>query len=584
MPYVIATVAVLLLTALVAAGLVVVARRHREISGSNWFAAVMVTVFLWSVIYALQLSSTDPTQVLRWHTLKYVPVIALPYAWFAFTMAYSGHTRFLSRRWLVGLALVPTISLVLVLTNDVHHVFWTARTPTGEFGAPGDVNGPGFWLHAVYSYTLILVGTLSIGWSFIRARTLYRGQTAILIAATFLPWIANALHLLEWLPLSDLDPTPVALAVTGLLFVVAVHYYRFLDLVPVAWELARDVAIEDMADGAIVLDVRNRIIDLNSTATTIFGFSRADATGRPLEDVSAVCVELVETDTSTSELETFVDHEWRYYELQRSPLSTTGGRHVGHLITLHDITERKTREQRLEVQNRLLRHNLRNDLNVVLGYLELLDETLDDDDQREFLHRATNKGETLLQRSEKSRRLGKLIDRQIQLETVTLACLLDETLAICCDRFPDVELTTTLPSDLHVLADDGLTFVVLELVENAAEHTDGDCHVEISATATDDGVELRIADDGPGIPPHEQAVLASGRETPLEHSTGIGLWLVRWMVTRYGGSVRIEDNEPRGSIVVLSLNRTEPTEKTLTAPPGSDVVGGRSEQRRDADE
>ncbi|WP_177197658.1 histidine kinase N-terminal 7TM domain-containing protein [Halogranum rubrum] len=584
MPYVIATVAVLLLTALVAAGLVVVARRHREISGSNWFAAVMVSVFLWSIIYALQVSSTDPTQVLRWHTLKYVPVIALPYAWFAFTMAYSGHTRFLSRRWLVGLALVPTISLVLVLTNDVHHVFWTARTPTGEFGAPGDVNGPGFWLHAVYSYTLILVGTLSIGWSFIRARTLYRGQTAILIVATFLPWVANALHLLDWLPLSSLDPTPVALAATGVLFLVAIHYYRFLDLVPVAWELARDVAIEDMADGAIVLDVRNRIIDLNSTATTIFGFSRADATGRPLEDVSAVCVELVETDTSTSELETFVDHKWRYYELQRSPLSTTGGRHVGHLITLHDITERKTREQRLEVQNRLLRHNLRNDLNVVLGYLELLDETLDDSTQREYLRRAHSKSTSLLNRGEKSRRLGTLLDRQIRPSEMDAVPVIERTVAICHDRFPDTTITTDLPETVSVLCDDGLDFVVLELVENAVEHTDGSCHIEITSTVGDDGVELRIADDGPGIPPHEQAVLDRGRETPLEHSTGIGLWLVRWLVVRYGGSIHIEDNEPRGSIVVLSLKRADTPETTSTVSPGVGVAGSRSDECRDANE
>jgi sensor histidine kinase regulating citrate/malate metabolism len=62
-----------------------------------------------------------------------------------------------------------------------------------------------------------------------------------------------------------------------------------------------------------------------------------------------------------------------------------------------------------------------------------------------------------------------------------------------------------------------------------------------------------VADDGPGIPELEQHVIESGTETPLNHSLGVGLWVMEWVATTLGGELTIADNEPRGSVVTFQL-------------------------------
>jgi signal transduction histidine kinase len=102
---------------------------------------------------------------------------------------------------------------------------------------------------------------------------------------------------------------------------------------------------------------------------------------------------------------------------------------------------------------------------------------------------------------------------------------------------------------------------VQELVENANTHTDSE--IRVSADPTDDGfVDLRVADDGPGIARQERAVIEKGRETALEHGSGVGLWLVAWAVREYGGTVEFADRED-GTTVVVRL----PGERTETETP-----------------
>ncbi|MFB6132899.1 MAG: sensor histidine kinase [Halanaeroarchaeum sp.] len=97
---------------------------------------------------------------------------------------------------------------------------------------------------------------------------------------------------------------------------------------------------------------------------------------------------------------------------------------------------------------------------------------------------------------------------------------------------------------------------IAELLDNAVEHNDRPHpSVDVGMDVTDDSVAVMVADDGPGIPEHERAVLREGEETPLVHGSGLGLWLVYWIVTMNGGRLEIEDNEPRGTVVRLVLPR-----------------------------
>jgi signal transduction histidine kinase len=79
-----------------------------------------------------------------------------------------------------------------------------------------------------------------------------------------------------------------------------------------------------------------------------------------------------------------------------------------------------------------------------------------------------------------------------------------------------------------------------ELLENAVKHNPGS-DPRVEATVREDGewIDVSITDDGPGIDELERRVVTAGDETALEHGSGLGLWLVNWIVTQYGGSFQI---------------------------------------------
>ena len=108
-----------------------------------------------------------------------------------------------------------------------------------------------------------------------------------------------------------------------------------------------------------------------------------------------------------------------------------------------------------------------------------------------------------------------------------------------------------------MLAHESFELAIQELVENAIVHADGDPSVSVSVTdrPEEDVVEVTVADQGPGLPEMERSVLLRGAETPLEHMEGLGLWFANWAVTASGGSVAVTDNEPRGTVVTITLPR-----------------------------
>ena len=224
-----------------------------------------------------------------------------------------------------------------------------------------------------------------------------------------------------------------------------------------------------------------------------------------------------------------------------------------------DITDRKIREQRLEVLNRVLTHNLRNGLNVIRGYATMLAESAGDE-HAEHAERIGDDAARLERLSENVHRVERsLPELEGEDEPVDVVAAVDRTAGALAEHHPEVTVGTDLPEEALSARCEGVGLAVEEAAESLLGHTDREePTLELSVADVTDppAVTVTVADDGPGVPDDEREVLEAGVESPLKHSDGIGLWLVHWAVSSAGGDIRFgEDGE-----LTLALPLSEPEE------------------------
>jgi len=255
--------------------------------------------------------------------------------------------------------------------------------------------------------------------------------------------------------------------------------------------------------------------------------------------------------------------ELRWVRVHLSETTIEADRYV--LAEVEDITEYRARERRLRLLSRIVRHNLRNKTNVLLGYADRVKTAIEDDTLEEEI-------ETIL---DITMEVGTLSDSVREIEEIAepdaterkntnLRPLVDALVENAGDEHPDADLTVDAPADVRVIADKGIEYAVGHAVENAIEHNDRE-GPSVTVSVIDDpengrGI-VRIADDGPTIPDHEIDVLNEDVETSSTyHGTGVGLWVMQWCVDSLGGELRFAENDPRGNVVSIALPKAETDE------------------------
>ena len=236
------------------------------------------------------------------------------------------------------------------------------------------------------------------------------------------------------------------------------------------------------------------------------------------------------------------------------------------------------REQRLEVLNRILRHNLRNDMNVILGYADVIAGLSDREEVARAAETIQSTGGDLVDLGQKAQWIDEgLDDSVVERRELDLVPFIDDAVTEFDEEYPAVEVATELPSRAVGFVTPAVETAVRNVVENAFEHNDAsDPRVSITVTAEaatgrespetsansagtgagGERVRIVVADNGPGIPEHELEVVRERRETALEHGSGIGLWLSQWLVDYSEGRIEFDGNDPRGTVVTLSFPRT----------------------------
>ena len=325
---------------------------------------------------------------------------------------------------------------------------------------------------------------------------------------------------------------------------------------------------DGVADAILVHDTRGRVLAANDTATDRLGCDAAALTGRGITDIEGA------TDGRRIVFDDRIVYETTHATADGASIPVeVSARHVRYrgspavLSVARDVSRRRASERqlanvrdRLQALNRVLRHDIRNDMQVVLGMARLLDDRLHDADEetRDQLRTIVDTGEHVVELTRSSRDLARTLAGEANpaLRPVSLTETIEAELDRRRSAFGHATFVVDgdLP-DVDVRANDLLSSVFRNLLNNAVQHSDrAEPTVTVSADCDGDRAIVRVADDGPGIPPERREAVFEKQTSDFDdEGSGLGLYLVYTLVEEYGGDVRIEANDPRGTVVVVEL-------------------------------
>ena len=318
-----------------------------------------------------------------------------------------------------------------------------------------------------------------------------------------------------------------------------------------------------------ITDSDGTIEYVNPTFERMTGYTASEANGRNArmlksgQQDEAFYVDLWEQITAGDVWEAELTNQTKQGELfevaqKIIPVTDTDGKITQFVAIEEDISEKLLTRQKLDVLNRVVRHNLRNSLSVIDGHADLLASGEMDSETREASIEAIREQAALMHEIAATvddlREIYAMTDDDRTWNRVDIETLVEAYRS----QYADAKITARIDSDevIHVRNVDLFEQALEEAVENAVKHSEQsrpEVAITVDRESDADYVYISVADNGPGIPAIEQRVIESGEETPLQHGLGIGLWLMEWVITTLGGELTIADNEPQGSVVTFQL-------------------------------
>jgi PAS domain S-box-containing protein len=590
----------LLLLSIAALSIAGYAWQRRSMPGALPLSLMGVSLAVWSCGYAMELSSLTLSTALWWVRLEYVGIVSAPVAWLWFTAEYTDSLPWLNRRrvWLLGI--VPVLTMVMILTNDVHRLFWQSiiLSRNGFLTVFDSTLGLWFWVHTAYSYLCLLAGTFFIIRFIWRTPRRFHRQISALILAVAAPLIGNVIYLSGSSPWGKLDLTPFAFTVSLAMLAWNLFRLRMFEIRPIA----RDLVLQSMNDGIMAVDENGWVVEVNRAAATLIGLPPTQIVGKRARAALARWPAMVEryreVREAAEEIEVAVGTEHRWFDVRILPIYDARCTYRGRLFVWRDITaERRIKaelqrnnERLLAVQQELIAardaaeagnraksaflahmsHEIRTPLTAIAGYCHLLETGI----ERQSLAQTRADLEAIRVATGHLLDLANNVLEMAQIESgqTTLHEVAFDVAEIVHDVTATVRpllrrnrnrLTIVGTEAVGVVQGDAAKVrqVLLNLVSNAAKFTtDGEVEVGVVCeVAEEDRLRLRlwVRDTGKGIAPERMATLFVpfaiaeediGRE---QRGAGLGLAISQHYCRLMGGELTIESAPGSGTLAAF---------------------------------
>lgn len=328
-------------------GGVIIFQTRRNALGSVPLMVLMFALSWWDITYSLFWAKAPAPYPNFWLYITYIGVVIVPPALLVFALQICELNEWVKRPVVIGLIVVPVFVLILMFTDSYHNLFFAGKA-TQNIGMILDA-GPVFWANTIYSYILILIGMIIFIRRFNQTTGIYRNQLGIILFGIGFPWVNSFIFISGLSPFENADNTPFSFTITGLAFTYALLRYRLLDILPIA----RDVLIENMSDGVVVLDSQNRLVDFNAAASQTFGMVQQPKIGQTVEETFATWSDVAKDFYDVNDIRTEViieDSNRTFLDLKISSLHDRRKNFLGRLVVWRDITPLKTAQAELQEQ------------------------------------------------------------------------------------------------------------------------------------------------------------------------------------------------------------------------------------------
>lgn len=309
---------------------------------------LLIACTLWMLGCALEIINATLIGKIIFGRIQYFGISTVPLLFFLLTMKYAGFSWILKKERIIILSIIPAISLILFLTNNIHALMWKSEIiHTSGLLTVLSINdyGIAFWIWTAFSYVLFLISTIFLFSIFASRYRFFRYQAVTLISALITAWAINVLYVFKIIPSIKFDLTPIAVTFSSLVLVFGFTYLKIGDIVPINYESI----IGSIKDGVIVLDKESRINFMNKQAQDLFS-PNGDFIGKPIDNIwNDYRIHFTGSEQETEkDLIINTCQENKYFNISVSLLKISSMEIGGRLIVIRDITERKKSEEKIK--------------------------------------------------------------------------------------------------------------------------------------------------------------------------------------------------------------------------------------------
>ena len=315
------------------------------VPGARYFMYATLLSAFFTFAYTFELFSSTLGQITFWLRIEYLAMPFIPLLMLFMCFEYVGQK--LNQRLSLMLYVIPVITVFLVNTNDLHHLYYSSVALRSDTPFPilALEYGPGFYIHALFVFMCLMISVVILLMHIKKSLFKFRMQILLMVAGLIMPIIANHFYLNGMSPYG-IDLGPVSMSLSFLFHGAALFWFQMFNVAPIA----RETVFESMHEGVIVINQQNAIVDYNLSVVKVIPTLTSDAIGRPIFDLlsrNQVLSEIIHRGQEC-DYDMYIGKDMHYFHIRFSPVHNKNNLQIGQIITFVDITERVHLQERLQ--------------------------------------------------------------------------------------------------------------------------------------------------------------------------------------------------------------------------------------------